>query len=104
MLIDEIRTDEDCERERKRAMEIANAAQWKANLQPFVPWCDACFKPHNVGECPHCGHDQKRKGVADRAGYRVRVDWLGSRQLCCRMLVEEQRLWLQYNYGEVLGL
>ena len=48
--------------------------------------------------------DKKHKGVAERAGYRVRVDWLGSRALCCRMLVEEQRLWLQYNYGEVLGL
>lgn len=44
------------------------------------------------------------KHLEVRFGYRVRVDWLGSRQLCCRMLVEEQRLWLQYNYVEVLGL
>ncbi|MCK5433286.1 MAG: hypothetical protein KAJ03_11100 [Gammaproteobacteria bacterium] len=44
------------------------------------------------------------KHLEVRFGYRVRVDWLGSRQLCCRMLVEEQRLWLQYNYKEVLGL
>lgn len=44
------------------------------------------------------------KHLEARFGYRVRVDWLGSRQLCCRMLVEEQRLWLQYNYVEVLGL
>ena len=44
------------------------------------------------------------KHLEVRFGYRVRVDWLGSRKLCCRMLVEEQRLWLQYNYVDVLGL
>lgn len=44
------------------------------------------------------------KHLETRFGYRVRVDWLGSRELCCRMLVEENRLWLQYNYKEVLGI
>ena len=44
------------------------------------------------------------KHLEVRFGYRVRVDWLGSRALCCRMLTEENRLWLQYNYVEVLGL
>ena len=44
------------------------------------------------------------KHLEVRFGYRVRVDWLGSRQLCCRMLVEENRIWIKVNYKEVLGL
>lgn len=44
------------------------------------------------------------KHLEARFGYRVRVDWLGSRKLCCRMLVEENRVWVKYNYKEVLGL
>lgn len=44
------------------------------------------------------------KHLEVRFGYRVRVDWLGSRALCCRMLVEENRIWIKVNYKEVLGL
>ena len=46
----------------------------------------------------------KWKHLEARFGYRVRVDWLVSREWACSSLVYENRLWLQYNYVEVLGL
>ena len=46
----------------------------------------------------------KWKHLEARFGYRVRVDWLGSREWACSSLVYENRMWIQYNYVEVLGL
>ena len=46
----------------------------------------------------------KWKHLESMFGYRVRVDWLQSRNWACSSLVYENRLWIKYNYVEVLGL